>query len=157
MTLGGLMQKLANWSLCCVLLSAPAAGIATPLVTKEEMLASQNGTALAAVDATPANPLAPQILVTAPDSLERVMKNPFNMEILLKAQKDAELNFGSFKAYYGTFRLDITERLLKEAAKTLTGLKLSNLEVPAGKHKIVLRISDTQGRTAEKEIIIKVE
>ena len=47
--------------------------------------------------------------------------------------------------------------LLKEAAKTLSGLKLSNLEVPSGKHKIVLRISDSQGRTAEKEIIIKVE
>jgi hypothetical protein len=151
------MPSLGNSAFFLTLLLTAQLGLAAPLVSLEEMLASQNATALAPVDATPVNSLAPQIAVTAPDSLEQAMKNPFNIEILLKAQKDAELNFGSFKAFYGTFRLDITDRLLKEAAKTLSGLKLSNLEVPSGKHKIVLRISDSQGRTAEKEIIIKVE
>ena len=151
------MPSLGSAAFFLALLSTAQLGLAGPLVSLEEMLASQNGTILALVDAAPVNPLAPQISVTAPDSLEPAMKNPFNIEILLKAQKDAELNFGSFRAFYGTFRLDITDRLLKEAAKTLTGLKLSNLEVPSGKHKIVLRISDMQGRTAEKEIIIKVE
>lgn len=151
------MPSLGNSAFFLALLLTAQLGLAAPLVSLEEMLASQNGTILALVDAAPVNPLAPQISVTAPDSLEPAIKNPFNIEILLKAQKDAELNFGSFRAFYGTFRLDITDRLLKEAAKTLTGLKLSNLEVPSGKHKIVLRISDMQGRTAEKEIIIKVE
>lgn len=151
------MPNLGHSAFFLALLLTAQVGFAAPLVSLEEMLASQNGTALAPVDATPVNPLAPQISVTAPNSLEPAMKNPFNIEILLKAQKDAELNFGSFRAFYGTFRLDITDRLLKEAVKTLNGLKLSNLEVPAGKHKIILRISDMQGRAAEKEIIIKVE
>ena len=151
------MRRLANSAFLWATLLSAHAVCAAPLVSLEEVHASQLGASLAPVDATPVNPLAPQISVTSPESLEPAMKNPFNIEILLKAQKDAELNFASFKAFYGTFRLDITDRLLKEAAKTLSGLKLSNLEVPSGKHKIVLRISDTQGRTAEKEITIKVE
>lgn len=130
---------------------------ATPIVTVEEALASQNAVAMAPVDSTPANPLAPLITVSSPETLDIPVKNPFNIEVVMKAQKDSQLNFNSFKALYGAFKLDITDRLLKEAAKTLNGLKLSNLEVPAGKHKIVLRISDNQGRIAEKELIIKVE
>jgi hypothetical protein len=130
---------------------------ATPIVTMEEALASQNAVAMSPVDSTPANPLAPLISVSSPETLDIPVKNPFNIEVVMKAQKDSQLNFSSFKALYGAFKLDITDRLLKEAAKTLNGLKLSNLEVPAGKHKILLRISDNQGRIAEKELIIKVE
>jgi hypothetical protein len=75
----------------------------------------------------------------------------------MHAQRDAELNFATFKAFYGAFRIDITERLLKEASKTMTGLRLVNLQIPSGRHKILLRVSDTKGRTAEKEIAFKVE
>ncbi len=141
----------------CAALFSSVLGYGTPLITPEEFLASQNATTLALVGAAPPDPLAPLIAVSSPDSLDQGLKNPFNIEVLMKAQKDAQLNFSSFKAFYGAFKLDITDRLLKEASKTLTGLKLSNLEVPAGKHKIVLRVSDTQGRTSEKEIVIKVE
>ena len=74
-----------------------------------------------------------------------------------QAQRDAELNFASFKAFYGAFKIDITQRLLKESSKTLTGLKIANVQIPSGRHKILLRVSDTKGRTAEKEIAFKVE
>jgi len=131
--------------------------LATQIVTNEEAMASQNAVVLSPVDSTPPNPLAPLISVSSPETLDIPVKNPFNIEVIMKAQKDSQLNFSSFKALYGAFRVDITERLLKEAAKTLNGLKLTNLEVPSGKHKIVLRISDNQGRIAEKELIIKVE
>ena len=58
---------------------------------------------------------------------------------------------------FSTFKNDITDRLLKEATKTLAGLKLANVEVPAGRHKILLHINDSQGRTAEKELAFRVE
>ena len=103
------------------------------------------------------NPQGPVIAVVDAEALAQPVKNPFSMEILLQAQRDAELNFASFKALYGAFKIDITQRLLKESSKTLTGLKIANVQIPSGRHKILLRVSDTKGRTAEKEIAFKVE
>ena len=127
------------------------------LITAEEALASQAAVPMLAVDETPANPQGPVIAVMDAGALAQPMKNPFSIEILMQAQRDADLNFASFKAFYGAFKIDITERLLKEASKTLTGLKLANLQIPSGRHKILLRVSDSKGRTTEKEITFKVE
>ena len=127
------------------------------LITAEEALASQAAVPMLAVNDTPANPLGPVIAVVDAEALAQPVKNPFSIEILLQAQRDAEVNFASFKAFYGAFKIDITERLLKEASKTLTGLKIAHVQIPPGRHKILLRVSDTKGRTAEKEIAFKVE
>jgi len=127
------------------------------LITAEEAQASQAAVPMLTVDETPANPQGPVIAVVDAEALAQPVKNPFSIEILMQAQRDAELNFASFKAFYGAFKIDITDRLLKEASKTVTGLKLANLQIPSGRHKILLRVSDTKGRTAEKEIAFKVE
>ena len=127
------------------------------LITAEEAQASQAAVPMLAVDEAPMNPQGPVIAVVDAEALEQPVKNPFSMEILLQAQRDAELNFASFKAFYGAFKIDITQRLLKESSKTLTGLKIANVQIPSGRHKILLRVSDTKGRTAEKEIAFKVE
>ena len=127
------------------------------LITAEEAQASQAAVPMLAVDEAPMNPQGPVIAVVDAEALAQPVKNPFSMEILLQAQRDAELNFASFKAFYGAFKIDITQRLLKESSKTLTGLKIANVQIPSGRHKILLRVSDTKGRTAEKEIAFKVE
>ena len=127
------------------------------LITAEEAQASQAAVPMLAVDEAPMNPQGPVIAVVDAEALAQPVKNPFSMEILLQAQRDAELNFASFKAFYGAFKIDITQRLLKESSKTLTGLKIANVQIPSGRHKILLRVSDTKGRTDEKEIAFKVE
>ena len=127
------------------------------LITAEEAQASQAAVPMLAVDEAPMSPQGPVIAVVDAEALAQPVKNPFSMEILLQAQRDAELNFASFKAFYGAFKIDITQRLLKESSKTLTGLKIANVQIPSGRHKILLRVSDTKGRTAEKEIAFKVE
>lgn len=127
------------------------------LITAEEAQASQAAVPMLAVDEAPMNPQGPVIAVVDAEALAQPVKNPFSMEILLQSQRDAELNFASFKAFYGAFKIDITQRLLKESSKTLTGLKIANVQIPSGRHKILLRVSDTKGRTAEKEIAFKVE
>ncbi len=139
------------------LLTCAELGWSAELVTAEEALASQAEVPMLAVDATSANPQGPVISVVDAEALAQPVKNPFNLEILMQAQRGAELNFASFKAFYGAFKIDITDRLLKEASKTVTGLRLSNLQIPLGFHKILLRVSDSKGRTAEKEIVFKVE
>jgi hypothetical protein len=139
------------------LLTCSGLACAGELITAEEALASQTAVPMLAVDETSANPQGPVIAVVDAEALSQPVKNPFSIEILMQAQRDAELNYASFKALYGAFKIDITERLLKEASKTPTGLKIANVQIPSGRHKILLRVSDSKGRTAEKEIAFKVE
>jgi hypothetical protein len=133
--------------------------MAVQLVTQKEMMQSQNSPPIVEVTAAPSDPLAPQIVVIDPDASgsDKVLKNPFNMEVVFKTQEGASLDFKSFQALYGGLKLDITDRLLKEAVKTPGGLKLANVTVPSGRHRILLRIKDSQSRMAEKEIQFKVD
>ena len=131
--------------------------LAVQLVTKEEMLKSQKAVPVLEANATPLDPLAPQITLVDPESADKAIKNPFKMEVQFKSQEGAAVDIKSFQAFYGSLRLDITERLMKEAVRTATGIKLANVTVPSGKHRILLRIKDNQNRLAEKEIQFKVE
>ncbi len=132
---------------------------AVQLVTKQEMMRSQKAPPVLEANAAPLDPLAPQITLIDPDSNgnDKAIKNPFRMEVIFKPQEGATLDFKSFQALYGSLKLDITDRLLKEAMKTSTGLKLANVTVPSGKHRILLRIKDSQNRLGEKEIQFRVD
>ena len=143
--------------LAAVLLPLGQLCYAAQLITPEEALASQTEPELLLMQSAAPDPLAPVITLADLSALDKPLKDPFSMEIFFKSQAGAGLDFASFKAFYGTFKIDITDRLLKEATKTLAGLKLANVEVPAGRHKILLRINDSQGRTAEKELAFRVE
>lgn len=135
----------------------PASAI--QLVTKEEMIRSQKAPPVVEAAAAPADPLAPQITLVDPEAngADKVVRNPFKMEVIFKPQEGAALDFKSFQALYGSLKMDITDRLLKEAVKTPNGLRLANVNVPSGKHRILLRIKDSQNRLAEKEIQFRVD
>ena len=139
-------------TLCCVM---PANAI--ELVTPEEAQRSQQAPPVVEAASSVPDPLAPMIAVVDPQKMDKALKNPFRMEIDFKAQPGAQLDFSTFKAYYGAFKVDITDRLLKEATRTASGLRLSNVNVPSGSHKIVLRIKDDQNRMGERELYFKVE
>ncbi len=151
------MSMLAKSAVTGCLLVCSLQALAIQLVTKEELLKSQKASPVVEANATPMDPLAPQITLVDPDSAEKAIKNPFKMEVLFRPQDGASVDFKSFQALYGGLKLDITDRLLKEAIKTPTGLRLANVTVPSGKHRILLRIKDSQNRIAEKEIQFKVE
>ena len=135
----------------------PASAI--QLVTKEEMIRSQKAPPVLEAAAAPADPLAPQITLVDPEAngTDKVVRNPFKMEVIFKPQEGAALDFKSFQALYGSLKMDITDRLLKEAVKTPNGLRLANVNAPSGKHRILLRIKDSQNRLAEKEIQFRVD
>ena len=129
---------------------------AIELVTTEEARSSQQAAMLEA-ELTAPDPLAPSIQLVDPEGLDKPLKNPFKMEVLFKPQQGAMLDFSSFKAFYGTFKIDITDRLLKEAVKTSSSIRLANVDVPSGRHKLLISIKDNLGHTAAKEIAFKVE
>ena len=139
------------------LLSMAASSYALQLVTPVEVAASRNAPPVQEASSDPADPMAPQITIVDPDAIDKVIKNPFAMEVLFKSKDGNPVDFKSFQALYGSLKLDITSRLMKEAVKTSTGIKLSNVNVPSGTHRILLRIKDSQNRLAEKELFFKVE
>jgi hypothetical protein len=79
------------------------------------------------------------------------------MEVEFRSNSGALVDFASFRAFYGSFKVDVTERLLKEAVRTSNGIKLSNVSVPVGRHRIVLQIRDQMNKISEKEILFRVE
>jgi hypothetical protein len=153
------MSTLIKSLLVTVLMSVLLPASAIQLVTKEEMIRSQKAPPVVEAAAAPADPLAPQITLVDPEAngADKVVRNPFKMEVIFKPQEGAALDFKSFQALYGSLKMDITERLLKEAVQTPNGLRLANVTVPSGKHRILLRIKDTQNRLAEKEIQFRVD
>ena len=151
------MGALVKSVIAASLVACAAQALAVQLVTKEEMLKSQKAAPVLEANATPQDPLAPQITLVDPESADKAIKNPFKMEVQFKPQEGAAVDIKSFQAFYGSLKLDITERLMKEAVRKATGIKLANVTVPSGKHRILLRIKDSQNRLAEKEIQFKVE
>lgn len=153
------MKQLMKSLLLIMLVGAWLPAGAIQLVTREEMLQSQKAPPVVEAAAVPADPLAPQIFLVDPEAngTDKVVRNPFKMEVIFKPQEGAVLDFKSFQALYGALKMDITERLLKEAVKTPNGLRLANVSVPSGRHRILLRIKDNQNRLAEKEIQFRVD
>lgn len=151
------MKSIVKYSLVCGLLTCAASAFALQLVTDDEALASGIAVRMQEANAGPSDPMAPQITIVNPDLAEKILKNPFRMEVLFKSSEGTAVDFKSFQALYGTFKLDITSRLMKEAVKTASGIKLDNVTVPSGAHRILIRIRDSQNRLAEKEIYFKVE
>ena len=151
------MKAITRSILLVGLISVATSSYAVQLVTPVEVAASRNAPPVQEASSEPADPMAPQITIVDPDAIDKAIKNPFKMEVLFKSQDGNPVNFKSFQALYGSLKLDITSRLMKEAVKTSMGIKLSNVNVPSGTHRILLRINDSQNRLAEKELFFKVE
>ena len=151
------MKMMTGSILLVGLLAMASSSYAVQLVTPAEVAASRNAPPVQEASSDPADPMAPQITIVDPDAIDKVIKNPFAMEVLFKSKDGNPVDFKSFQALYGSLKLDITSRLMKEAVKTSAGIKLSNVNVPSGTHRILLRIKDSQNRLAEKELFFKVE
>ncbi|MFM7483690.1 MAG: hypothetical protein ACKO2S_05465, partial [Burkholderiaceae bacterium] len=80
-----LMKSLVVVALLGVFLPAGA----IQLVTKEEMLRSLEAPPVVNAAATPADPLAPQIVLVDPEAngADKVVRNPFKMEVIFKPQE----------------------------------------------------------------------
>jgi hypothetical protein len=79
------------------------------------------------------------------------------MEISFVPKNGSIVDLSTFKAFYGVFKIDITDRLMKQASRTEKGLKLDNVSVPSGSHSITLTVKDKDQRTVEKQIKFRVE
>lgn len=94
---------------------------------------------------------APRITLLSPDIGSGVATAPMKIRVQFSSSNDAEIVPDTFRAYYGSFRIDITDRLRKHYAINKQEMSAENVNIPSGKHRLRLAISDTQGRRGESD------
>jgi len=102
-------------------------------------------------------PGAPKIHILQPVMSGAPLQNPIRIQLQFSSASDADIDPGSFRAYYGFLRIDLTGRILKSVRVAKSGLKIENAELPSGKHRLFLRIADSKERTTETEVRFVVQ
>jgi hypothetical protein len=102
--------------------------------------------------------LMPQIDILKPDAVaDMKVKAPFAISVLFKGQSDAPIDPSTFKVLYGSFKIDITNRITKFVKVTKDGFALESAQIPAGKHRMTMQVMDEKQRVAERELRVEVE
>jgi len=82
---------------------------------------------------------------------------PFPIEVKFSTPSDSQIRPETLRILYGMLKLDITDRIRKLTQVTHTGFHLANADIPKGKHRLMIQITDDKNRTAEKYIRLEVE
>lgn len=154
------LMRLAAWPLAAAgawwLPRAARAQAAAPdwLVTPQEAraLAADLDTPLL----MPRNAGAPAIEVLRPTLSADPLPSPLPIELVFRPASGAVIDVASFRVFYGAFKIDVTQRLLKSVAVRPDGLRVDQAAIPAGSHRLVVQVADTQGRTGTKELRFSV-
>lgn len=161
---GGRMKlRISTWLASALVACAGAAWATEPawLVTPEEVREdaawAQQHPGAGEFAAKAFTPGAPAISMIAPASLAEPLKAPFPIRISFKAQDGAAIKPDSFRALYGFLKVDITDRLAAHAKIAPEGIDVERADIPAGSHRILLRISDDRDRQGETEIRFTVQ
>jgi hypothetical protein len=95
---------------------------------------------------------APKIDVVRPQLADAPLRTPMRIELAFVPAPDAAIVPASFRANYGAFKLDITDRLLKEARVSAQGLTVERAAIPPGAHRLVLQVADSLGRVGRLDL-----
>lgn len=148
---------MAGVAVCALML--PPAAAAFNLVTPTEAQASAAYDEVhppATFVARSIDPLGPRIDIVSPD-LAAALQSPLVILVKFQAAAGAEILPASFRARYGAFRIDITDRLLKATKVTKEGIHVERAELPSGSHRLFLTVEDDAQRTAEREVRFTVQ
>ena len=125
------------------------------LVTEEEVKASMEVGGLPTPRSMP-TPGAPRIELVSPD-IKKTVTMPTKIEVKFSGNAPAEPKPETFKALYGAFKIDITQRLLGVAKVTKEGINVSDATLPSGKHQLLLMLTDTLGRETQQVVSFTVQ
>jgi hypothetical protein len=90
-------------------------------------------------------------------SLTSPVKAPVSIDLRFLTSGASKINLESLKILYGAFKLDITDRVRKEARVLSDGLQIASADLPRGSHKLVIQVTNTEGKQAEREVRFTVE
>lgn len=150
-------MKLITRLLAATALLACAAAQAqdAPLITRAESDAEQKMLNQSILVPKSVAPGSPTIDVVEPD-IKGEVAAPLMIKIRFVTEGTATLVPGSLRVYYGAFGIDITDRLMKKARFEKDLLILDRADIPAGKHRLLVKIKDSSDRGAEKLVTLMV-
>jgi hypothetical protein len=125
------------------------------LVSEDEMLAS-NANKVFFYPKSTISPDAPKIELVSP-KLDSTISSPTQIQLKFLPKTPATTKPETFRILYGTFQIDITERLLKVATVTPQGINVPEAKLPNGKHKLVLNVQDSDGRVGSRLIEFEIK
>ncbi len=99
----------------------------------------------------------PAIEIVRPVVKEGKVASPVAIEVRFKPVSGKTIDPASFKLYYGAFKIDETDRLLKTAKITPNGFSIDKVDIPAGSHRLVMKVADDTGAAGIKEIKFTVD
>ncbi|MEM8983668.1 MAG: hypothetical protein AAGC71_11620 [Pseudomonadota bacterium] len=156
------VQSLAIAVVCTMLLSACATDIAPrPLVTAAEIAAETEVSNSKARETAledfikRSDPLGPKIVVREPDLSGPVLP-PVDIDVQFQPTGGSSVDIESFRAYYGFLKLDVTDRILENAAPSADGIRCSEVVLPPGKHTLTVEIADDKGRKSREKFKFRV-
>ena len=94
-------------------------------------------------------PGAPEILVDQPYEAG-TLRSPLSVRVRFVPETGATIDTRSFRASYGSLGIDITARVLQHARLSAQVLSAENVDIPAGSHKVTLKIADSRGREGSR-------
>ena len=101
-------------------------------------------------------PGAPNIDLVTP-KLEGAIVSPTPIRMRFEAKSPSTIKPDTFKVYYGSFQIDITERLLGTSKVGSNGFSIQEAALPKGSHKLTLNIQDSEGRVGSKIVEFEVK
>jgi hypothetical protein len=136
-------------------LSTPIFAQSHFLVSEEEMVKS-NANKVFFYPKSAISPDAPKIELVSP-KLDSTISSPTQIELKFLPKTPATTKPETFRILYGTFQIDITERLLKVATVTPQGINVPEAKLPNGRHKLVLNVQDSDGRVGSRLIEFEIK
>jgi hypothetical protein len=146
-------------SLCAALVIATSVSAQTfDLVSQSEFLTSESQEKLVPPFNARSMPGSsdPIIDIRSP-SLTGPVKAPVSIDLRCLTSGASKINWESLKILYGAFKLDITDRVRKEAKVLPDGMQIASANLPSGSHKLVIQVANTEGKQAEREVRFTVE
>jgi hypothetical protein len=101
-------------------------------------------------------PGAPQIALVSPE-VSKPVGAPTPVEVRFVVSAPAEVRPETFRVLYGSFRIDITKRLLGVAQVTKAGIHVSEAVLPTGRQQLLLSITDSLDREATQMVSFTVQ
>ena len=137
-------------------ITAACCGMAqAQLVSEQEAAESRAAPERFTAKAIPA-PDAPRIRVVAPN-VSNPVASPTQIQVQFQPTSPALIRPETFRVLYGSFRIDITDRITASSKVTAQGIDVSEAKLPKGSHKLFIEIQDSAGRTGQSPLQFVVE
>lgn len=140
------------------LLSATSLASTWQIVNEAEMLEFGGPQGFEAPRPLRSRSVQPAIeLINPVPSADGKVNVPFPIEVKFFTTAGSHIRPETLRILYGMLKLDVTDRMRKLIQVTPAGFHLDKADIPKGKHRLLIQITDDKDRTAEKDIRLQVE